>query len=183
MSQGQNSRVTGPRFSGTGSQDPRVPVLRSWFESMSFWYYVCITRLLSEIYDFGLCVIKGRLAMQSIRLNYTRSHRRTWCIHSTFQQLTRSVWLKEKTQKNRKNSQPILSKWWIGVITSHGACARMEQGNVTNNLRELFCDAKERCKIDCEASTRNFYCYKRYRPIQRRILKPLKHLLWSFVWN
>ena len=30
--------------------------------------------------------------------------------------------------------------------------SRMEEGNVTNNLRELFPHAKVGCKIGCEAS-------------------------------
>ena len=37
------------------------------------------------------------------------------------------------------------------VITTHGAWTRMDEGNVTNNLRDLFPDTKVRCKIDCEA--------------------------------
>ena len=36
----------------------------------------------------------------------------------------------------------------------------MEEGNITNNLRELFPDSKGGCKIDCEASPRTFICYK-----------------------
>ena len=50
--------------------------------------------------------------------------------------------------------------------TSHGACARMEKGNVTKNLhniKDLFPHTKEGCKIDCELSPRTFFCYKRYQ--------------------
>ena len=35
----------------------------------------------------------------------------------------------------------------------------MEEGNVTNNLRDLFPDTQGGCKIDCEASVRTFFCY------------------------
>ena len=35
----------------------------------------------------------------------------------------------------------------------------MEEGNVTNNLRELFLDTKGGCKIDCELSPTTFLCY------------------------
>ena len=39
----------------------------------------------------------------------------------------------------------------MGVIKSHGGCARMAEGNVTNNLNCLFSDKKGGCKINCEA--------------------------------
>ena len=50
----------------------------------------------------------------------------------------------------------------MGIITSHGACARMEEGNVTNNLNYLFPDIKGGRKIDYKASPRTFFCYKWY---------------------
>ena len=54
------------------------------------------------------------------------------------------------------------------------ACARMEEGNVTSNLRELFPDSKEECKIDCEASPRVFLCCK-WCKCRGVFLKPVKH--------
>ena len=51
----------------------------------------------------------------------------------------------------------------MGVITSHRAFAIMEEGNVTNNLIYLFSDIKGGRKIDCEASSRIFFCYKWYQ--------------------
>ena len=62
---------------------------------------------------------------------------------------------REDPKKLKESSTNI-----VGVIASHGTCARMEEGNVTNNLRELFPDSKGGCKIDCEASPRTFICYK-----------------------
>ena len=47
-------------------------------------------------------------------------------------------------------------------MNSHGACARMEEGNVTNNLRELSLNANVGYKSDCEAFSRAFFCYKWY---------------------
>ena len=44
----------------------------------------------------------------------------------------------------------------MGVITSHGACARMEGGNVTNNLNYLFRRIKGGRKINCEAPPGHF---------------------------
>ena len=46
----------------------------------------------------------------------------------------------------------------MSVITSHGACARMDEENMANNLNYLFSDIKGRRKIDCEASRRIFFC-------------------------
>ena len=68
--------------------------------------------------------------------------------------------MKEKTQRTWKNTQSILSQEWIGVITIQGTCTGMEEGNVTNILRELFPDTKGRCKTDCEVSPTTFLCYK-----------------------
>ena len=51
----------------------------------------------------------------------------------------------------------------MGVIISHGACARMEERNVTNNLRDIFPVTKGGSKIDCEESPRAFSCYKWYQ--------------------
>ena len=48
----------------------------------------------------------------------------------------------------------------MGVMTSHGACARMKKGNVTNNLNYLFPDINGERKFDCEASPTTFFCYK-----------------------
>ena len=56
-----------------------------------------------------------------------------------------------------------MSQQRIGVITNHGALARMEEGNVTNNLRDLFPDTKKGCKIDCETSPMTFFRYKLYQ--------------------
>ena len=36
----------------------------------------------------------------------------------------------------------------------------MKEGNVSNNLRELFPDTKGGCKTDCEVSPSTFFCYK-----------------------
>ena len=47
-------------------------------------------------------------------------------------------------------------------MKSNGACARMEEGNVTNNLRELSPNANVGYKSDCEAVSRAFFCYKWY---------------------
>ena len=44
----------------------------------------------------------------------------------------------------------------MGVIISHGACARMEERNVTNNLLDIFPVTKGGSKIDCEESPRPF---------------------------
>ena len=58
-------------------------------------------------------------------------------------------WLAEReNQRNWKNRQPILTQWLVGVIASHGACIRMEKGNVTDSLRWLFPDSKGGSKID-----------------------------------
>ena len=51
----------------------------------------------------------------------------------------------------------------MGVITSHDVCARMEEGNLNNNLRDLFPDTKRACKIDCQVSPRTSFCYKWYQ--------------------
>ena len=51
----------------------------------------------------------------------------------------------------------------MGVITSRSACARMEKGNVTNILNYLFLDTKRGRQIDCGASLRTFFYYKRYQ--------------------
>ena len=45
----------------------------------------------------------------------------------------------------------------MGVKTSPGAGARMEQGNVTNNLNYLFPKIKCGRKIDCGTSPRRFF--------------------------
>ena len=47
----------------------------------------------------------------------------------------------------------------MGVITNHGTCTRMEEGNVGNTLREVFPDTKVGCKTDCEVSPAPFFCY------------------------
>ena len=39
----------------------------------------------------------------------------------------------------------------------HGACDRIEEGSVTDNLRDLFPATKGVCKIECEASPRTFF--------------------------
>ena len=57
--------------------------------------------------------------------------------------------LKEQTQRNWKNLWPIFSKKWNTVITSHGACASMEE---KNGLRDLFHDTNRGRKIDWESS-------------------------------
>ena len=44
----------------------------------------------------------------------------------------------------------------MDVITSRGACARMEGGNVTNNLNYLFPGIKGGRKINCEAPPGHF---------------------------
>ena len=51
----------------------------------------------------------------------------------------------------------------MGVITSDGACATMEVGNVNSNLNYLFPDIKGGRKTYCEASSRTFFCYKWYQ--------------------
>lgn len=51
----------------------------------------------------------------------------------------------------------------MSVKANHGACAREEEGNVTNNLNYFFPDIKGGRKIDCEASPRTFFCYKWYQ--------------------
>ena len=66
--------------------------------------------------------------------------------------------------------------------------SRMEEGNVTNkgnvsnNLRQLFPRAKVGCRIDCEASPLRPFLLQIVL-IQRRILKTVKHLQWSFLRN
>ena len=60
--------------------------------------------------------------------------------------------------------------------------SRMEEGNVTNNLRQLFPRAKVGCRIDCEASPLRPFLLQIVL-IQRRILKTVKHLQWSFLQN
>ena len=47
----------------------------------------------------------------------------------------------------------------MNVITSHGACTRMEEENVTNNLNYVFPDIKGGRKIDCEVSLCTFFYY------------------------
>ena len=42
----------------------------------------------------------------------------------------------------------------------------MEEGNVTNNLKDLFPDTKKGCKIDCETSPTTFFRYKLYQYIR-----------------
>ena len=69
----------------------------------------------------------------------------------------------------------------MDVITSHGACARMEGGNVTNNLNYLFPGIKGGRKINCEAPQDIFQLQMVLR--QRRIFKPVKHLRGSFLRN
>ena len=51
----------------------------------------------------------------------------------------------------------------MGVVISHGACARVENGNVTYNLNYLFPNIKGGCKIDCEPSSRTIFYYKWYQ--------------------
>ena len=70
----------------------------------------------------------------------------------------------------------------MGVIISHGACARMDEGNVTNNLNYLFPDLKGGGKIDYEAPPQDLFLL-RTLSIQRRIFKPCKHLTESFLQN
>ena len=78
--------------------------------------------------------------------------------------LTMAGWLKSKTRSNWRNSwQKRHHGEWVVVKASHGACPRMEEGNVTNNLNYLFLDVKGGRKIDCEASPRTFFCYKWYQ--------------------
>ena len=82
-------------------------------------------------------------------------------------------WLKEKRKESSTNIVTVVSR-------CHGACARMEKGNLTNNLRELFPDLKGGCKIDLEASPRTFFCCK-WCKCRDVFLKPVKHLRWSFL--
>ena len=51
----------------------------------------------------------------------------------------------------------------MGVISSHGACAKTEERNVTNNLNYFFSDTKGGRKIDCEAFPKTFFYYKWYQ--------------------
>ena len=73
-------------------------------------------------------------------------------------------WLAEgENKKERRESLTKTSQWWMSVKANHGACAREEEGNVTNNLNYFFPDIKGGRKIDCEASPRTFFCYKWYQ--------------------
>ena len=51
----------------------------------------------------------------------------------------------------------------MGVMKSHGARARMEEGNVTNNLYHFFPDFNRGLKIDREAFSRTLFCCKWYQ--------------------
>ena len=63
------------------------------------------------------------------------------------------------------------------VTTSHGTCARIEEGNVINGLKYLFPDIQEGSKISGKACPKTFFCE------QRRIFKPVKHLRGIFLRN
>ena len=80
-----------------------------------------------------------------------------------------------------KETERIVNQYWQGVITSHGACARMKDGNLTNNLTELFPDTKGGCKSEACISQDLFLL--QMVPLHRCIFKSVKHLRWSFLRN
>ena len=73
----------------------------------------------------------------------------------------------------------------MGVVKCHGACARMEEGNVTNNLNYLFPGIKGGHKIDCELSTRTFFCCKwyQYRGVFLTHFSPVSHFYTPLFWG
>ena len=102
--------------------------------------------------------------MRNIRLNYTRSHRRTSCIHDTFQQFCKNKiddgWLAEREDpKKLKELSIYIATIVNGCYNKSWYLYQNGRRKCKQHLRELFPDTKVGCKTDCEVSPTTFFCY------------------------